>query len=195
MRLQPTLVYIFTSLVAVSAIPRASLAQADGSRLLNSVTVTGGAFAYDYGDNYSPFASVSFGRSLNRYVELEGTAGYARLTTRLYQLAPTVTSYDVGTGFLTADVGANFMLPLGPFVPYLGISAGAFRRNQLRDNSNGINQAAVNGTSRGAAIGARLLFGQRMGLRAEFHYREDSHNGSDTPANDVVQSLGLIYRF
>jgi opacity protein-like surface antigen len=192
MRFQRVLVHVIASVVAVSAIARVCVAQGD---LLNSLTVTGGAFAYDYGDHYSPFASVSFGRSLNRYVELEGTAGYARLTTRLYQLAPTVTSYDVGSAFLTADVGLNLMLPLGPFVPYVGMSTGAFRRNQLRDNSNGIYAGAVNGNSRGVAIGARLLFGERLGLRGEFRYREDSHNGSDTPANDFVQSVGLIYRF
>jgi hypothetical protein len=174
---------------------RASLAQGvDDSRLRNTVTVLGGALLYAYGDSRSPFISAGIGRSLSRFVELEGTASYARLTTTFYSFTPTITSYDVRTPFLAADVGTNFMLPLGPFVPYVGLSVGAFRRNAINDAS-GVSSPSVSGTSLGGAVGARFLFGRRMGVRGELRYRQDSHQGFNSPANDVVESFGLIYRF
>ena len=106
------------SWLALVASPRASRAQ-DGNdlQLRNSVTVLGGAFMYDMAsDAYLPFVSGSLGRSLSRFVELEGTLSYARLTTTLYSLTPTITSYNVRTPFLAADARANLMLPLGRFV-------------------------------------------------------------------------------
>ena len=185
------------SWLALVASPRASRAQ-DGNdlQLRNSVTVLGGAFMYDMAsDAYLPFVSGSLGRSLSRFVELEGTLSYARLTTTLYSLTPTITSYNVRTPFLAADARANLTLPLGRFVPYVGASVGAFRRNAIHDSSNGIYGPAVSGSSLGAAVGARLLLTPRVGLRGEFHYRQDSHNGFTSPANDVAESLGLMYRF
>lgn len=183
------------SLFALVASSRASLAQGvDDSGFRNTVTVLGGALMYDYGASYSPLVSVGIGRSLSRFVELEGTASYARLTTTFYSLTPTVTSYNVRTPFLAADVGTNFMLPLGPFVPYVGLSVGAFRRNAT-DDASGVRSPSISGTSLGGAVGARFLFGQHMGVRGELRYRQDRHEGFNRPANDFVESIGLIYRF
>jgi hypothetical protein len=190
---------VFSLLAALVTLvsPRVSLAQNENdSPLRNSITLLGGGLIYDPGgDGMYPFVSAGVGRALSRFVEVEGVATYARLTTKLYSFAPTFTSYDARTPFLAADAAANFLLPLGPFVPYVGVSAGVFRRNATYDTSNTVQVSAVKGTSLGAAVGARWLFTPRVGLRGEFHYRQDSHEGWSSRANDIEQSLGLMYRF
>lgn len=185
-----------TSVLMLSS-PHIASAQNDSDwRLRNSVTVQGGAFVYDLGgDSAYPLVTAALGRSLSRFVEIEGLLSYARLTTKVVSLAPTVRSYDARTPFLAADAAANLLLPLGRFVPYVGISAGVFRRNATRDESNAVYLDARKGTSMGAAVGARWLFTPRVGLRGEFRYRQDSHDGSDYRANDMVESIGLMYRF
>jgi hypothetical protein len=182
---------------AIAVTPRVSLAQYENdSPFRNSISVLGGGLIYDRGgDGMYPFISANLGRSMSRFVEVEGVLTYARLTTKLYTLAPTVRSYDARTPFLAADAAANFLLPLGPFVPYVGLSAGVFRRNATYDTSNTVQIPVVRGTSLGAAVGARWLFTPRVGLRGELHYRGDRYQGSTDRSHDIEQSLGLMYRF
>jgi hypothetical protein len=188
---------LVASTLAIAATPRVSLAQYQtASPFRNSITVLGGGLIYDPGgDGMYPFVSAGIGHELSRFVELEGVLTYARLTTKFYSLAPTITTYNARTPFLAADAAANFLLPLGPFVPYVGISAGVFRRGSTYDTSNTVQIPAVKGTSLGAAVGARWLFTPRLGLRGELHYRGDSHEGNSHRSNDIAQSLGLIYHF
>jgi hypothetical protein len=186
----------FAAMSIISVGMRANAAQAQGSNTLqNSVTLFGGAFIDDYGgDALRPFVSAGYERALNRFVELEGRVSYMRTKILLYSFNP-IQSFQASTPFFAADVGANFILPLGRFAPYVGVSTGGFTRRGNFDYAGNHYDVRQSGPSLGGAIGARLLLGQRFGIRAEFHYRGDQPRGADNPANNVEQSLGLIYRF
>lgn len=158
----------------------------------NELSVLVGQFIYDPGgDSAYPFAGVRLQRRFAKYAEGELGLGYARISTRLYSLAPNITSYSVRTPLVSSDLALHLLVPIRSFVPYVGVSAGLFRRSRSAAYDN----LQSNGSSLGLIGGAKLFVSRRFGLRAEFRYRSDKHDFSTTRSVDAEQSAGLTYRF
>ena len=166
---------------------KAKAQQTNDSR--NSVSVLAGQFLYS--DGPFPYASVRGARQLSRFFEAELGLGYSPLSTILYSFGETIRTYEVHTPFMTADAALHATLPIKRFSPYVGVSAGLLRRGASRAFSG----LALNGSSLGLPVGARLMITKNLGLRGEFRYRSDRRNGFSHRADDAEQSLGLVYRF
>lgn len=184
-------IQLASAIVALASAARHGGAQ-QPKEYRNSLSVLVGQFIYDYGsDEPYPHASVRATRSLNRFFEAELAFGYSRLSTSLVSIGETIRSYDAHTQLTSADIGIHAAFPLGRFSPYMGVSAGLFRR-WSSDDYDGL---AQNGSSLGASLGARFMMTQRLGVRGEFHYRSDRHNGLEHRGRDAEQIAGLEYRF
>lgn len=156
-----------------------------------SISLMGGQFIYDRGDDKPhPYVTARLGRSLSRFFEGELSVGYSRINSTLYSFAPTFQSYNAHTSFFAADVAIHAMLPLGRFAPYAGVSAGLFHR----PSSKAYDNLEIGGSSIGLLAGARIRLNQRFGIRGEFRYRSDMHDGAFNRSADAEQSLGVYYR-
>lgn len=182
--------------VVVSAtLPLVAIAQQPGSIVhetgRTSIALFAGTFHYNRGDGLTPYVSLRTGHQLTRYLEGEVGLGYSRVATRLYSFTPTIQTYKAHAGLVVADIALNASLPLGRFAPYVGISAGVFRRGESR----GWALTSVKGTSLGGAAGMKVLLSERIGIRGELRLRGDRHEGSTNWSPDAEQVGGLFYRF
>jgi hypothetical protein len=188
----PMRILLFTVTVAsMSMVPAAAQGQANSSGQ-NAVSVLAGQFIYDYGgDQPYPYISVRAGRTFNRFTDAEVGVGYSRLSTKLYSIGETIQTYDAHTPFVSIDAAVHAILPLGRFSPYVGISAGFLHRGESKEFYG----LSLNGSSIGFPVGARLMISRHVGIRGEFRYRSDRHDGFSHRGNDAEQSLGIVYRF
>ena len=156
-----------------------------------SVSLMAGQFMYGLGGTTRyPYASARIGRDISQFFAGELSVGYSRVSTTLYSFTPSIQAYTAHTPFLTADGAGHAILPNRRLAPYIGVSAGVFRRL----DSDAYDGLALNGTSVGVLAGAKWRVGKRLGLRAEFRVRSDRHSGLETPAIDAEQSFGIFYR-
>jgi len=177
---------------AASNDPVVELRSTDERTVSYTVSLLAGQFIYNRGgDQPYPYASLRVSRGITRFLEAELGVGYSRLATELYRFGATIETYQAYAPFMLADVALNAKLPLGRFIPYLGVSGGLFRVGESREYDG----FSGNGSSIGGAAGAKFMFGQRIGMRGEFRIRGDKHDGSTNRSIDAEQVIGVLYHF
>lgn len=96
-------------------------------------------------------------------------------------------SYGVPTPFVSADIGLQAQLPLGPLAPYVGAAVGAYHRSGTEYFSS------EKGLSTIATGGARLRFAREYFAQGEMRYRHDQYSFGRTVNAQYAFGLGVRF--
>ncbi len=155
-----------------------------------TVSAMGGRFSYEpSGDANFPSFGVRADSPISEYARFEVETWYSRPDVQqdenfLYDPSLPTESANL-FGF---TVGVQLRYPLGPFEPYGGGSGGLFAR--VDDDSGG--QRFSRNTFM-FPFGFRLWVSDQFGIRAEYRFREDTHQGLTVSDNEI--SGGVFWTF
>lgn len=181
-------------LVAAALVAATNLSMPSGARCQSGqpdrragktlVAVAGGMFVDDLNENGGPVAAAGMrlGRELNRFVVAEMTASF--IPASLWLISTSGAIRSVATPFVTGDVGMQLQLPLGVLLPYVGATAGGFRRA-----GSAVTSPDVGWTLAGVG-GARLRLGSRIFLQGEMKLRRDVYDFGRTIDAQFTAALG-----
>ena len=178
--------------VALAIGPPLSAQEDDVGALADSwtVSVMGGLFSYEPSDDASfPSFGVRADTPMSDYARFEVEGWYSRPDVQQdedFEYDPSLPAESANLFAFT--VGVQLRYPVGPFEPYGGGSGGLFAR--VDDDSGG--QRFSRNTFM-FPFGFRLWVSDRFGIRAEYRFREDSHELFTHSDNEM--SGGIFWTF